>query len=182
VTCVKGNGGPGHEASAGRPIPPEILEGSPALREALKDPGAERAFLSLTTAFAGWSSPYPPPELLRGYEDVVKGSANRIISMAEDQQKHRHFLEKTTITGANRRAWWGLWLGFVISLVVLGLGTLVILEGHSWAGASIMGVDVVALAGIFVYGRREQRKERGGKDEQARPPPALPGPRLSHSN
>jgi uncharacterized membrane protein len=187
MTCVKGSRAAGREASAGQrvagqQVAAEILAGSPALREALKDPGTERALLSLTATFAGWSSPYPPPELLRGYEDVLKGSANRIIAMAENQQEHRHFLEETTITGANRRAWWGLWLGFVISLVVLGLGTLVILEGHSWAGASIMGVDVVALAGIFVYGRREQRKERGRRDDQPKPPPGLPGPRLPHSS
>jgi len=191
MTCVNGSGAAGRDASAGqvagqqaagRQVAAETLAGSSALREALNDPGTERALLSLTAALTSWSSPYPPPELLRGYEEVVKGSANRIISMAENQQEHRHFLEETTITGANRRAWWGLWLGFVISLVVLGLGTLVILEGHSWAGASLMGVDVVALAGIFVYGRREQRKERGRRDDQAQPPPALPGPRLSHSS
>jgi uncharacterized membrane protein len=96
--------------------------------------------------------------------------------MAEEQQKHRHVLERTTVVGANRRAWWGLWLGFAISLVVLGLGTLTILEGYPWAGGGVMGVDVVALAGVFVIGQYRQSKERVEKDVQTRQPPGISGP------
>jgi hypothetical protein len=84
---VEGDAAPGHEAPPGPSVPPEILQNLPApLREALREPGAEAQLLSFTAAFAGWwSGPYPPPELLRGYEDVLPGSANRIISMAEEQ-------------------------------------------------------------------------------------------------
>lgn len=167
-----------HGTSAGQPIPPEVLRNFPALlQEALKEPGAQSQLLSYTAAFAGWwSGPYPPPELLRGYEDVLPGSADRIISMAEKQQQHRQELEKTTVVGASKRAWWGLWLGFVISLVVLGLGTLTILEGYPWAGGGVMGVDVVALAGVFVYGQLRQSRERIEKDAQTRQLPGRPGP------
>ena len=181
---MEADGKLGDDASAGPPIPPEIVQSLPAqLQEALKDPGTEAQLLSFTAAFANWwSGPYPPPQLLRGYEDVLPGSADRIIKMAEEQQRHRHHLEKTTVEGAGKRAHQGLWLGFVISLVVLGLGTAVILLGHEAAGATIMSVDVVALAGVFVYGRREQRKEREEKHAQTRLPPGQPGPPASRSN
>jgi uncharacterized membrane protein len=167
-----------HSAPTEQPLPSEVLRNLPAqLQEALKEPGAQAQLLSFTAAFAGWwSSPYPPPELLRGYEDTLPGSANRILGMAEEQQKHRHVLERTTVVGANRRAWWGLWLGFAISLVVLGLGTLTILEGYPWAGGGVMGVDVVALAGVFVIGQYRQSKERVEKDVQTRQPPGISGP------
>ena len=57
-------------------------------------------------------------------------------------------------------------MGFIISLVVIGVGTGIILSGHTWEGTTIMGVDVVSLAGVFVYGRYEQRQERVAKDAQ----------------
>jgi uncharacterized membrane protein len=131
--------------------------------------------MTLAAFSASYSGPLPPAEQMRAYEEVLPGSADRLLTMAEEQQKHRHHLEKTTVEGASKRAQQGLWLGFVISLVVLGLGTAVILLGYPAAGAAIMSVDVVALAGVFVYGRREQRKERETKDAQTQLPPGQPG-------
>ncbi len=75
-------------------------------------------------------------------------------------------LEKIAVEGGNQRSWWGLWLGFFISLVVLGLSAGAIYTGHAWEGATGMSVDVVALAAVFVYGRADQRKERVAKDAQ----------------
>lgn len=161
----------GDTGAADLPIPPEIVANLPApIQEALKEPTTRAELLSFTAAFAGWSGPYPPPNLLQGYEDVLPGSADRLIKMAEKQQDHRHYLEKIAIEGGSRRAWWGLWLGFVISLVVLGLGTLTILQGYEWVGGTVMGADVVALAGVFVYGQRQQSKERVDKDAQSHQP------------
>ena len=164
------------ESSSQQGMPPWFPQNLPApVQEALNDPGMRGQILSFTAAFAAnWSGPYPPPDLLRGYEDVLPGSADRIISMAERQQEHRHDLEKTTVQGAGKRAWWGLWLGFVISVVVMVLGTITILLGQPLAGGAVMGVDVVALAGVFVYGQRQQSKERVEKDakshQQLNPP------------
>jgi uncharacterized membrane protein len=152
------------------------------LQEALNDPGTRGQLLSFTAAFAaGWAGPYPPPDLLRGYEDVVPGSGDRIISMAERQQAHRHDLEKIAVEGASRRAWWGLWLGFAISLVVMVLGTITILLGQPVPGGTVMGVDVVALAGVFVYGQRQQSKERIEKDAQSHQQLGRPGPPAERS-
>lgn len=132
---------------------------------------------------SAYMGPVAPAQQAAAWEQVLPGSADRILKMAEEQQKHRHHLERTSVEGAARRAWWGLWLGFVISLVVLGIGTGIILSGHTWEGTTIMGVDVVALAGVFVYGRREQRKERETKDAQSHGIPSSPGgaPALTES-
>lgn len=159
----------GDEGSSQQAVPPWLPQNLPApLQEALNDPSMRGQLLSFSAAFAAnWSGPYPPPDLLRGYEDVVPGSAERIISMAERQQEHRHDLEKTTVHGASKRAWWGLWLGFVISVVVMVLGTITILLGQPVAGGAVMGVDVVALAGVFVYGQRQQSKDRAEKDARS---------------
>jgi uncharacterized membrane protein len=157
---------------------PELLERVPEpLRNALSQPGVPSHLVRTTVeAFAEmWAGPLPPADQVQAWERVLPGSADRILAMAERQQAHRFSLEKTTVEGGSRRSWWGLWLGFLISLVVIGVGTGIILTGHTWEGTTIMGVDVVALAGVFVYGRREQRKEREAKDAQSHANNGPPG-------
>lgn len=89
----------------------------------------------------------------RGTRTIPPGFAERILNMAERQQEHRQRLAMTTVEGASKRAWWGLWLGFVSTIVVMISGTVAILLGHPWVGGSFIGVDVIALAGVFVRGQ-----------------------------
>lgn len=42
------------------------------------------------TAYAG---PLPTPQMLDAFEDSIPGSAERILTMAEGEQKHRHVME-----------------------------------------------------------------------------------------
>ena len=46
----------------------------------------------------GYSGPIPPPNALRLYEDILEGSANRIITMAENQSSHRQRMEAGTLS------------------------------------------------------------------------------------
>jgi uncharacterized membrane protein len=108
---------------------------------------------------------------MRVYEEVLPGSANRILEMAERQQAHRHSLEKTTVTEAAARSRWGLRLGFVIAVLVIGVGAAAIFTGHPTAGLAAIVSQAAILAGVFVYGRIEQRKERVQKEALTRLPP-----------
>jgi len=157
-----------HEAPPEPSIPPEIIEHfPPQFREILRQPGASQVVSLTAAAFAAsHEGPLPSAQQLREYEGALPGAAERIFAMAERQQEHRMHLEKIAVEGGNQRSWWGLWLGFFISLVVLGLSAGAIYTGHAWEGATGMSVDVVALAAVFVYGRADQRKERVAKDAQ----------------
>jgi Predicted membrane protein (DUF2335) len=77
----------------------------PALREALNRPGVSPELVQMTVAaFAGfYSGPLPPAEQIRAYEDVLPGSADRILRMAEHQQEHRMELERVTVREAANR-------------------------------------------------------------------------------
>lgn len=44
----------------------------------------------VTSVMSEFSGPLPPPSIMKGYEDIVPGSADRILSMAENQAKHRY--------------------------------------------------------------------------------------------
>src|SRR5207302_6355051 len=74
------------------------------------------------TAGHFYTGPIPEPQALAAYEQINVGLANRIVTMAEKEQGHRHKIE-------NRRNWaqilitfLGQVFGFVISVMTIGLG------------------------------------------------------------
>ena len=142
----------------------EVIE--PELLKEIPEPARDALRLSIKQLyFEAHAGPLPPPAQLQQYERVLTGAADRIVTMAEKQQAHRQELEATVVKGGAKRANLGLWLGFIISVVVIGVGATLVMTGHEVAGITLIGVDLVALAGVFVYGRRDQRKERVAKAE-----------------
>jgi uncharacterized membrane protein len=163
----------GRETPGDPATPDAALENLPApLREALSQPGVPPQLVSMTLAAfsAFYTGPLPPADQIRAYEEVLPGSADRILSMAERQQEHRQSLEKVTIEGDAKRSWWGMRLGFVIAVLVVGVGAGAIFTGHALAGFAVIVAQAAMLAGVFVYGRIDQRKERVEKDVQTRLP------------
>lgn len=51
------------------------------------------AIVAESKSVTAYSGPIPPPESLEKYEQVVPGSAERILAMAEKEQEHRHKTE-----------------------------------------------------------------------------------------
>lgn len=41
------------------------------------------------------SGPIPHPDIIKQYEEILPGAADRIISMAENQSSHRQAMEKS---------------------------------------------------------------------------------------
>jgi uncharacterized membrane protein len=63
-----------------------------------------------------FSGPLPPAGQLQTYEQVVKGSADRIIKMAEEEAIHRRAQEERLIKSSCGDSRLGLWLGFIIGM------------------------------------------------------------------
>ena len=114
---------------------------------------------------AVWEGPLPPPEALRQYEEIIPGSANRILKSVEKQQEHGRNIERATIVWGSIRAFIGLIAGLIISILGIGGGIYLIATGHDWAGLSLAGMNLTGLVGVFVYGskmRRDERNRNGG--------------------
>lgn len=107
-----------------------------------------------------FSGPLPHPSLLSQYNQVVPGSAERIIAMAESQSKHRQQLENKVLDSDIRNGRLGLHYGLIISLVAVIGGTICITSGYEVGGSIIGGTGLTGLVGVFVYGSRQRRKER----------------------
>jgi len=70
----------------------EILDETLDIQETADEmPESTIEAVHIGTMFSG---PIPPPETLSGYEEIVPGSAERIISNMMDESLHRRTLEK----------------------------------------------------------------------------------------
>jgi len=125
---------------------------------------AKRSFeASFTRVTGSFSSPSPPPEILKAYDIVEPGLAARIFDLTEKQAKHRMELEKAVVFGDGKRSWTGLILAFITTCLFLGCGTYLISQGFEQTGGLIVGVNLVALVGAFIYGTNSRMQERSEK-------------------
>lgn len=157
------------QMSQGQPPPPgshpPVPSANPTILDSVASTPETRKLVQIsgrqiTHSFSG---PTPPPEVLQGYEQLVPGSAARLLQQAERQTDHRINLERMVTTSDVRRSWAGLICGFVLCSSCIGGGILCVLQGHDVAGAGIATAAVVGLAGAFIYGTASRKSERQQK-------------------
>ena len=119
--------------------------------------------LSIERVEASFSGPVPDPATLKAYDIVLPGLAERIVDRWEKQSDHRMALEKTVVEGDTRRANWGLVSATVISLAVIAVSGVLAMHDHETVAAVLAGVDIAALAGVFIYGTNSRKEERTKK-------------------
>lgn len=120
-------------------------------------------------AVASFSGPLPPPEILARYNEAIPDGAERIMVMAELQNKHRMSLETRVVEADIRRANWGLAAGFIVAMVGLIVAYLMVDGGHTTAGITIGSLDLVSLVGAFIYGTVSRRGERQQRTKSLMP-------------
>lgn len=172
------------------PISPELLETIPEeKREELIQQISEYS-LHVEHVFSG---PLPPPKMIKEYQQVVPGSGEIIFDSFVQQQKHRIEMEKQSqqmkkqsqqntaekekylLTAFIQRERLGMWLGFVLALVMLTGSFAVILSGFSTVGLISIFGSVISIAGAFAYNRYSSHKEREEReDSESLSPPKLP--------
>lgn len=137
-------------------------EGQPAPQQA-DIVQAEYAGVSLTAEV--WSGPLPHPGTLERYEKLIPGSAERLLTAFERQVAHRHSLDNRE----SRRLDWGLVAAFLAVVMIITAGAILIYLGHDWAGAGMIGVNIVGLAAVFISGasRRKERKPPQDSDQRS---------------
>jgi len=99
----------------------------------------------------------PPPEWYDGYERVVPGAGHRILTMVEEEGKHRRVMDRSFAKYRLR----GQLLAFVVVMAVIGVGAFLIYEDKKIQGFVLILADVLALASLFIV--REIRRNDNGE-------------------
>ncbi len=119
-----------------------------------------------TSSSMSFSGPLPPPSVLKEYDKVLVGAAERIFKMAEAQANHRQELEKRVVKSDILKSYLGLGAGFLIATLAIIGGSIVANNGQPWAGAAIGGAPVAALVWAFLKGTSARREEREAKTRE----------------
>lgn len=98
----------------------------------------------------------PSAEQLEAYNYVVEGSAGRILSMFESEQKHRHQWEVNALKTHSFSTLLGQVLGFFIAVTIFISAAVIGMNGNSTTGALIwvFGLAIIVMAGmVWVYAK-----------------------------
>lgn len=129
--------------------------------------GRQQQSPSLSASLQFVAGPLPSPDLLRGYDQVSPGGAERIIKMAEDEGNHRRRMEEKSLDAeieSMRRSYsearWGQMFAFAIATIFVGAGSYVAVHGQPWAGGFFGSVGIVSIVTTFIAGRKKQEPEQ----------------------
>jgi len=132
------------------------LRGLPKEAQELLDKFPNKTKRNIIAQFASYSGPIAHPALVREYEAILPGAAERILTMAEAEGNHRRQQESKVINCEVKCKATGLWLGFVIGLVAVAGSCAVAIFSSPAAGAALGIGSIASLVGVFVYGSRKE--------------------------
>ncbi|GHU02302.1 hypothetical protein FACS1894186_6720 [Alphaproteobacteria bacterium] len=96
---------------------------------------------------ARYSGPLPPAAELAKYNDASPGAADRIISMAEAEQRYRHAISHK----AESNKLIGACMGFAVLLSVIALTGFAIYLQQPWVATVLLGI--VGTGGLLISRR-----------------------------
>jgi len=109
----------------------------------LQYPELRASVVSFTQRFH--QGPLPPPEDFKAYEAALPGACDRILSMAEAQQKHAFSINAARIEGDFREARRGQVYAVILALTGLGLCAWTAWIQAPWQVSVSLGAAGVAL-------------------------------------
>lgn len=113
--------------------------------------------------FQHYEGPLPHPSTLRGFEEVVPGSADRIITQFEEQGRHRRKQENRVISHNLLSSTLGQIFAFVLFMTIAVGGGYLIQEGKDIAGGSAIVASLVSAAYVLRSARKAKQKDLDDK-------------------
>ena len=111
-----------------------------------------------------FSGPIPPPNIIKGYEEVVPGSANRIIAMAEKQSEHRQEMERVMINAEARDSLLGVLFAFILGTLCIVASIIIVINVPESAGAisgALLGATGIgSIIVTFIKSTRTSSKRK----------------------
>lgn len=107
---------------------------------------------------AHYSGPIPMASEMAKYEQLCPGATNRLITMAEKQESHRHSLESTVVDSNVRNERLGMNYAFILTGALMILGAIMIFTDKETAGYFALFGPVVFQSGNYIVHKRKERQ------------------------
>lgn len=133
----------------GQEIVEQIAQNPELLEKVLQTPQVSGAIALLVQQQISHSGPLPMAEEMRKYNEIIPQGADRIMKLAENEQRNRYAIPKWSLTLKGL----GLFFGMAsVSLVVSFCFKLIEKEQYGLS-VTVMCSVLVALAGVFAIGK-----------------------------
>jgi uncharacterized membrane protein len=120
--------------------------------------------------FASFSGPMPAPQVLRGYNDIVPGAAERIMLQYEADAKHHREMSKLALTAEvadSRRAHY---IAAFIVLVGIGVAAWLALAGLASVAIALVSVLLISVLANYLNNKRTEPEPAPPPQKQKRKP------------
>lgn len=127
----------------------------------------DKASVSMSTLSVQMNpSPLPSAEVLEQYAKLIPDAPERFLQLVEKEQEHR-FITEDTVTDTNKtiakgnlaQIKRGQIFGFILALVILGLGTLFVFTGHDTMAYILYAMSLASVIGVFVGKGKENSQK-----------------------
>jgi uncharacterized membrane protein len=147
-----GNGVAQSDAAADAAVPAEIkarIDRELAHLAPVERRRVQRLVASLAGGGTASRGSLPPPTSLREYEQIVPGAAERLIAMADLEQKHRHAWERSVL--GNTRL--GLCFGLLVALALVGGAIYCATLGQAALAGGFLAASALGMVPALLRGR-----------------------------
>lgn len=101
------------------------------------------------------TSPLPMASEIKGYEEILPGSADRILTMVEKESEHRRELEKRALELEGRDTLISIGVSFFTVISVVGCIVWLIVNGYTeGAGILASGSVISLIAFLFKFHKK----------------------------
>ena len=119
-------------------------------------------------ALRSYRGPMPPPDYVKGYEDLVPGAAREILDIVKKQSSHRMNMEQMIIKHGVNHETRGQWIALFLLLICIGASIWLGLTGHEVLAAIFLTPSVLGAIALFVNNKLFERgttKESESEDD-----------------
>ena len=99
---------------------------------------------------ASFNGPLPPPSLFGKYDEILPGSANRILKITEREQNQRHDWDNKALDFQNKEVSRGQYLGFILGIVAIGGSVACAYFGQTWVAIVIGSTSLAGIITAFI--------------------------------
>lgn len=137
-------------------------------------PSERKSEILLQAVYQSLKLPVPPPEIMREFEEVLPGSAERFMvlaekgfAIAEQQSSHRQAMERAVIKNNIVQSYLGQVFGFIIAMGGIGGAFYLVLHGMNIQGltAFVGSLGALILANRGAVKRRDTELESKSRSD-----------------
>lgn len=110
-----------------------------------------------------YSGPLPHPDILRAYNEIVPGSADRIITQFEEQGRHRRNQEHRVVSHNLFSSTLGQVLAFVLFMTLAVGGGWLIYQGKSLEGSGAIAAGIGSAIWVLSGARKAKEQDLNEK-------------------